>query len=427
MMGAAIDKELPGNRPPRLLRRWTVFGLCAALFVLSQFYRAAVAVISPQLMSDLSLDARGLSLVSAAFFYAFAATQIPLAVYLDRMGARVTMTLLNAIAVCGAVVFAAASSLNMLVLARLLIGIGMACNLMGTFKLLSTWFDSRRFATLTTVVFSLGTAGNIGATTPLVLLVGGIGWRWAFVTIALINLVLTAVFCVSVRDGPSSGGISASPSAAKRLGDTVNGLRRLLQKKDYWVISLGTFCRYGIYAAIQSLYAGPYLIMARGMSAVTAGNIILVMNLGFILGGPFFGMVSDRLVGSRKGVVIPGLVGLALILWILAALPVETGPVIVALLFFLLGAANSTGGIMYSHIKERMPVEMAGAAMTGINFFTMIGPAVFLQALGGLMQAGHPSASLGMDAFRSAFSLCAVCLVSVAALYLSTADSRGEK
>ena len=53
---------------------------------------------------------------------------------------------------------------------------------------------------------------------------------------------------------------------------------------------------------------------------------------------------------------------------------------------------------MYAHIKERMPVELAGTAMTGINFFTMIGVAVFLQGLGNMMQFFHPGESLGISA-----------------------------
>jgi len=78
---------------------------------------------------------------------------------------------------------------------------------------------------------------------------------------------------------------------------------------------------------------------------------------------------------------------------------------------------------MYPHIKDLMPAEMAGAAMTGINFFTMIGPAVFLQGLGTLMQALYPQASRGSDAFIAAFQLCVVCMAAVAVLYIFTRDT----
>jgi MFS family permease len=412
----------------RFSRRWTIFFISSGLFILSQFYRATIAVITPQLISDLSLDTRALSLMSAAFFYAFALTQIPLAVYLDKIGSRKTMIFLNLVAVAGALVFAGADSTQMLILARLLLGIGMACNLMGTFKLISLWFGPLRFATLTTLVFSLGTAGNVFATTPLVLLVQAIGWRYAFILFAAINLGLIAVFFATVRDKPpDTGQPQGSGAASKGFRDMLAGLGRVLQQKDYWIISLGTFCRYGIYAAIQTLYAGPYLMNARGFSPLVAGNIIFLMNLGFIMGGPFFGMVSDRLARTRKWVVLPGIVGMAVMIGVFAVLPPTTGPNVLALLFFLLGLITSAGGIMYSQIKEQVPIENAGAAMIGINFFTMVGSAVFLQGMGIFMQSTYPAAPMGMPAFRGTFVLCAACLLLVAVIYIFTTDTgRGK-
>jgi len=407
--------------------RWVLFVLATLLFVLSQFYRATVAVITPQLMADMSLDTRGLGQISAAFFYAFALTQIPLAVYLDRIGFRRTMAALNLVGVFGAIAFASAQSLKMLIIARFLLGIGMACNLMGTFKLLTIYFTPVRFATLAAFVFSMGTAGNICASTPLVLLTEEIGWRSTFFLFAGINLLLTVVFYTAASGLKRSVQVAPLNGISNGFHAIFANLRLLLQKSEYWIISFGTFCRYGIYAAIQSLYAGPYLIVAQELPAVTAGNIILVMNLGFILGGPIFGSVSDRLLKSRKWVVIPGLAGLALLLAILSALPSGVDPIFLAILFFMLGAVNSAGGIMYSHIKERMPLHMAGTAMTGINFFTMIGPAVFLQGLSSLMQYYYPSAPFGIIAFETIFRFSAVCLVVVGGLYLLTKDSQPQQ
>ena len=97
------------------VRSWLIFFSSASLFVLSQFYRAAVAVITPQLIADVGLDAKGLSLLSAAFFYGFAFTQIPLVIYLDRIGSRKFMTVLNLVAVAGAALFAAAGSLERII------------------------------------------------------------------------------------------------------------------------------------------------------------------------------------------------------------------------------------------------------------------------------------------------------------------------
>jgi len=152
-----------------LPRRWIIFFLASSLFVLSQFYRASIAVITPDLIRDLSLDANGLSMMSAASFYVFALAQLPIGIYLDRIGQRITMTVLSAIGVAGALIFAWADGLTMLVVGRVLLGVGMACNLMGSMKLLTLWFSPLHFAILSALIVSIGTAGNMAATSPLVL------------------------------------------------------------------------------------------------------------------------------------------------------------------------------------------------------------------------------------------------------------------
>ena len=79
---------------------------------------------------------------------------------------------------------------------------------------------------------------------------------------------------------------------------------------------------------------------------------------------------------------------------------------------------------MYPHIKDQMPHEMAGAAMTGVNFFNMMGPAVFLQGLGIMMQALYPEASRGPAAFDASFLVCTLSLLFAAGIYSFTKEKK---
>ena len=406
------------------VRRWLIFLIACLLFLLSQFYRASVAVIAPDLIRDLDIDTRGLSLISAAFFYAFAVVQIPIIMYLDGIGPRVSMAMLSLIAVVGAIMFAMGHSLSVLVTGRMLIGIGMACNLMGTLKLITLWFTPLRFATLSALVTSLGTVGNLIAATPLVLMVQAVGWRNSFLVIAGINLVLTLLFYLITRDRPESSVSRDVPKAAStQIREILINLRRLFGEKDYWIISLGTFCRYGIFAAVQSLWAAPFLINVIGVSAVSAGNLLVLMSMGMVVGSPVCGWLSDAVLLNRKGIIISGLIAMGAVLALLTRLSSGTSMALLSILFFGFGFISSSGGIMYAHIKEKMPAELAGTAMTGINFFTMIGGAVFLQGLGNMMQFFHPRESLGDSAFTDAFLFCAICLWITAAFYLFTVET----
>ncbi|MGD2012253.1 MAG: MFS transporter [Desulfobacterales bacterium] len=408
-------------------RRWLIFSISSSLFFISQFYRVSNAVIAPMLIRDLSLDTEGLGLISASFFYAFALTQIPISLFLDKIGPRILMTVLSAIGILGALVFSWADSLALAVVGRVLLGAGMACNLMGTFKLLTLWFSPRKFATLMGVVAAIGTVGNMVATTPLVVLVDNVGWRSGFQLIAAINLFLTLVFYIVVCDPPAESPNNINGSSPTNMHAVLANIQLLFKHQDYWIISFSTLVRYGVLAAFQALWAGPFLLEVMGYSAITTGNLILLLNVGMILGAPCLGALSDRLFRTRKGVVIAGLIGMTLTIIILTVIPAGTQPTVLALLFFCFGFFNASGLLMYPHIKEMMPLAMAGVTMTGVNFFNMIGPAVFLQGLGNLMQALYPDASRGPDAFNAAFILCSVCLATVTTLYFFTAEKRLDR
>jgi sugar phosphate permease len=403
--------------------RWLIFTISSSLFFLSQFYRVSNAVIAPQLLNDLLIDTKGLGLLSASFFYAFALTQIPIGLLLDKIGPRSMMTALSAMGIFGAVIFSWADSMTLGVAGRVLLGIGMACNLMGTYKLLTLWFSPKAFATLAGIVVALGTAGNMLATTPLVILVNQFGWRSSFQLIAVINFILTFLFYIIVRDRPPQGD-SDFPVASMNTRQAFGNIQKLFKQKDFWIISFATFARYGIFAAFQALWAGPYLMEVMGYSALTTGNLILLLNVGMISGAPCWGILSDRLFNTRKWVIIAGSIAIVLTIIILAIIPLGTPLSLVSLLFFCFGFFNATGLLMYPHIKELMPLEMSGTAMTGINFFTMIGPAVFLQGLGILMQTLYPEASRGPEAFNAAFMVCIISLLLVLVLYFFTRERK---
>jgi predicted MFS family arabinose efflux permease len=400
-----------------MLRAWLIFILCSLHLFISQLYRTTNAVLAPWLLDDLQLDTEGLGLLSAGFFYAFSLTQIPISMFLDKLGAKRLMIGLSFMGMAGAVLFSMAHGLAMGLAGRLLLGVGMACNLMGPLKLLTEWFPPSRFATVSGLLYAIGTLGNIVAATPLVLMVEQLGWRLSFQAIIALHLLLTLAMFGVVQDRPLEKG---SPPLPGKGGSPFRSLGILLRSKDYWIISAGTFVRYGTHAALQTLWAGPLLMEALRFPPVQAGNILLAMNIGLILGGPLWGAVSDRAFKTPKWVVAGGLLLLALVTSGLRALPPGTGALVAGAVFFSFGIASASGMHVYAHIKALVPKEMAGAAMSGTNFFTMMGPAVFLQGLGIAMQSLYPEASRGPDAFGTALLICVACQAGIGVLYLFT-------
>ncbi len=408
--------------------RWMVFAICASFFILSQFYRASNAVIAPELCHDLGLTAHDLGLLGALFFYIFAFVQFPLGYLLDHFGAKRTMVGLNLIGVAGALVFAWSSSLAGGLAGRALLGLGMSANLMGGLKLFTQWFKPREFATVSGVLASLGAIGSLAATSPFVLLVNMVGWRWAFVVVAVLNAAVTVSMVMLV---PGQAPEDEHPKAEIRMvkaGPSMReSFRRLLVDRSFWAISAAAGVRYGVYAAFQSLWAGPFLILYLGLPKLTAGNLMLMLTVGFILGAPFGGMLSDRVFKSRKATVLLSLVLIAAGLALLAVWPGPVHLFLLGLLLFLFAFFAAFGQILYAHIKELMPQEMSGTAMAGVNFFVMGGAGVFVHGLGSIIGGGDGAALGAGSDYTAAFWVCFWSVAAATVVYLFSRDVKVDQ
>jgi predicted MFS family arabinose efflux permease len=395
-----------------------IFTVVTAGFFLSMFHRVSTTVISPELTVDLQLSATQLSTLSALFFYSFALVQIPLGLALDRWGPRLVLAVLGMIGVVGTVLFAMAGGYWLASLARILLGIGMAGNLMGAFALLVNWFPADRFATLMGALTAAGTLGMMVAATPLALLVDVMGWRTGMLLMALVGTIQAAAILAVVQDRPAG-----TPNPQPQSGGPLRGLGRLARMPAFWVIGLATFFRFGAFMTIQGLWAGPYLIYGLGMEPVRAGNVLLACSLGYMIGLPLSGRLSDKVLHTRKYCIVPSLFVFALLIATLALVERGASDWLLVAIFFSFGMLSAPGQIMYAHIKELTPPGMAGTSMTGINFFNMLGPAVLLQAAA-LFIPHEVSGMTSPELFTPVWLFLSGGLLLSGVLYLLIADSR---
>jgi sugar phosphate permease len=347
---------------------------------------------------------------------------------MDRIGPRRIVSFLPLVSAFGAFLFASSQSLGLAFFARLLIGIGMACVLMGTFKVLTGWFSPNQFATMIGLTYSVGTLGNILATSPLAYLASLLGWRLTFVMIGVVTILLCAAVLKIVTDRPGGARADCIDRPVTERQDQVpllSTLRILLKNLTFWQISAATFFRYGTFVAIQGLWGGPYLMETMGYSPIRAGNTLMMMSLGGIIGAPLGGRLSDRVFLSRKKVVMGGMCAYGLGLLFLLSWFRITHEVFYYVLFFYLGFFSSFGMILYSHVKEIFDIRMAATAMTAINFFTMMGAAVFMQAMGKVIElfpieAGH----YAPQAYNTAFLSCIFAVGLAIAFYSLARDTK---
>ncbi|MBW1614736.1 MAG: MFS transporter [Deltaproteobacteria bacterium] len=408
-------------------RIWMLLPL-SLLFFLSQFYRATSAVIASELMRDLSLTAENLGFLSSVFFYAFALIQIPMGASMDIFGAKRLILFLSSVGIVGAIIFALAHSFPVAQIGRGLIGVGMACALMGPYKLISVWFPARAFATISGLILSIGTLGSIVATAPLAFAVNWIGWRKAFLFIAFIHLVITIWIYIAVKDSPDeyqAGDISDLQNKNWVKG-SMDGVLSVLRLPSFWLIALAAFVRYGTYISIAGLWAGPYLEHVYNIPLIDRGKILMLFPVGFLLGGPILGFLSDRVFRNRKSVALLAMFFYTIFFFPLTGFFPTPSLIMIGGIFFFIGFLTSCGNIMYANIKELLPRSISGTAMTAVNFFTMGGAGIFQYVMGiSIDKFSLPQGQLPPEAFSFAFGLCfvAAALGTVAYIFVKEVHS----
>ena len=408
-------------------RRWLLIGIGTMFLLLSLFHRVTNATIAPFLIEEFNLSSDELGLLAAVFFWVFALFQAPLGFLLDRFGAKKTMSLLSLLGGAGSIIFSQSNGISDLLIGRALLGLGMSCALMGTLKIIADWFPADNFATLSGFVVSFATIGSMLATSPLMLTVNAIGWRSSFFLIGIINIALGVCFFSIAKDGPNQ--MKTSHHLTKKGLTTISlfsGIAKLLLNINFWTISWSAFFRYGTYAAIQALWAGPFLMKILNLPPLAAGNVMLLLNIGFAVGVPAAGYLSDKKLKSRKKIIIPGLILLCICQLVLSFS--RTSNILWwGIIFFLIGLGSSCGQLMYSHIKELMPLDMVGRSVTGINFFTMMGSGLFLYAFGKVLTFLNSNSTTSAEqGYIIGFLMCFLSVCVAIGLYTVTKDSSAE-
>jgi MFS family permease len=388
------------------LKPFFIFSILSCLFTLSMFYRVSTAVIAPNLIQDLELNAETLGILGGAFFYSFALFQIPMGPMLDRIGPRFVVTFFPLIGALGAFLFAFGESFTAVLWGRILIGVGMASILMGSMKVFTIWFPPEKFATLVGLILSVGTLGNIFATSPLAFLASTIGWRMSFILAGVLTTLLASLVFWVLSGKKRKEEALVSSSFETEIG-ILQSIRLILRSLVFWQISIVAFFRYGTFIGLQGLWLGPYLMDVEGYTPVQTGNLLILLAIGTIVGGPIAGRLSDRVFHSRKGVALWGLGLYCLSLSPFIGVLKIQNPLWYGFIFFFIGFFSSFGMIIYPHAKELFPTTISGTVMTWVNFFTMAGGAIFMPAIGKIIQSfPRTGSSYPAEAYHLSFLIC---------------------
>lgn len=381
-------------------------------YVLSQFYRAFLAVLAPVLGAEIGATPADLALSSGIWFLVFALMQVPVGEALDRIGPRRTVSVLLGIGGGGgALVFALAPGPWAIHLAMALIGAGCAPVLMASYYIFARVFPPAVFGTLAGAMIGAGSLGNILGAAPLAATVSAIGWRPALLGVAVATLVVAAALLAFVPDPERA----ETPDAGK--GSVLD----LIRAPGLWAILLLMGVAYAPAAAIRGLWAGPYVADVFAADATAIGRVTLLMALAMVAGNFAYGPL-DRIFGTRKWVVFWGN---ALGAGCLAALAIwpDRGLWSAAVLLAGLGLFGSSFPAIMAHARAFFPPHLVGRGVTLVNMFGIGGAGILQFASGQVHRAAADGATTPGAPFTALFLFFLVPLLAGLALYLFSRDA----
>jgi len=384
--------------------------LCLA-YVLSQFFRAFLAVLSDVLGRDIGVTPDQLAFSSGLWFATFALMQLPVGWALDRIGPRRTASVLLGLGGGGgAALFAVATTAWHIDLAMVLIGIGCSPVLMASYYIFARQFPPARFATLAALMLGVGSVGNLVASYPMALAAETMGWRASLFGLAALSVAVAVGIGLKVRD----------PDAPE--GDARGTLLDLLKMPAVWTIIPLMFLAYAPSAAIRGLWMGPYLAEIHGLDTGQVGQATLVMGLAMILGTLTYGPL-DRMLGTRKWVIFGGNALAAAALLALAA-RVEGSVATVVALCAAVGFFGASFPLIIAHSRAFFPPHLAGRGVTLMNMFGIGGVGAAQFGSGPLHSAVAATAG-APAAYATLFTVFGGLLLFGLAVYLFSRDSMG--
>ena len=383
---------------------WVFLSFAFAYFF-SALIRGVTATLAPSFSAELGLNAGDLGLLAGAYFFGFAAMQLPLGSALDRFGPRRVLMVFLAVAVLGCAAFAMAQSFLGLTLARALIGVGVSTCLMAPMTAFRRRYGPIAQMRANSWMLMTGSLGMVASTLPVQWLLPVLGWRGLFwVIAAMLVLAILSIGRVVPHDGPMRRG----------HGHADGGYAQVFRHPSFVRFAPMGFFHYGGMVAVQSLWAGPWLVQVCGLSPSQAAQGLFGINVAMLLTFMAWGLVLPRLIAA--GWSAQRLIALGLpVSLVTLSLALLLGQGATAWVWGLFCVSCTFVTLAQPAIGQAFAAPLAGRALSAYNLVIFAGVFVLQWGIGLAIDlfraAGWPLVSAYQGAFALLGGCCALAYV----------------
>lgn len=333
----------------------------AVFFFYEYMVQLSFTVMIPEIMGHFSIGATQIGWIATTFLIVYSGMQLPVGVMLDRFGPKRLLSVASISCALGCALFGSSPIFWQLLLGRGLIAFGSAFALISCLKLVANWFPPRRFALLSTLTIAIGMLGATCGQAPAAILVGKFGWQNSNYIFAAIGLILSILIIIIIRDQP----IKPESSTTHNKIPLLQGLKHVIAQRQNWITAIYGGLMYAPTLIFGGLWGVTYIAQKYGYPKAEAGLIVSSIYIGWAIGGPIFGWISDTLERRKLPMYISSSVALLFITVAIYANGLDK--ITLTLLLFGFGVFSSGFPLSFVVIQEMNPSQYTGAALGFMN------------------------------------------------------------
>ena len=342
----------------------TIFLVFALGYYISNLLRAITATISPNLISEFNLSAGDLGLLGGGYFLGFAAVQIPLGYLLDNKGPKKIVSYFLLIAVLGMISFSLSENFITLLLSRILIGIGVGACLMGPLTAYRIWYQDETQQRANSWMLMVGAIGMLSSSLPVQFFLPIIGWRMIFIILALLTIFCIILIIFFIPNWNKANIQSNSKD---------NGSLKEIWNNNFFksLVPMGFF-NYGGLFAIQTLWAGPWMVKVSGYTPEQSANGLFIIYFSLLISFLCWGYLVPKISKNVSDAIRLLKFGAPLNLIVLAFI-IYLGPKAGAYHWAFFAVSSVFLSLTQPAVGMAFSLSNAGKALTSFNLLLFIG------------------------------------------------------
>lgn len=365
---------------------WIICSLAALFYCYEFFLRVAPSVMVPALMSSYHANAAKIGTLSAFYYFAYTPMQLPVGLLMDRYGPRRLLTMATLLCALGSCLFVVSAHIVVAEVGRFFVGFGSAFAFVGVLKLAATWLPPERFALASGLATMLGMLGAICGDILLTRVVGAVGWQQSMYWSASIGIFLALAVWLVVRDS-MPGKTRQEAHQFRDMRHALSAFFHVVKDGRVWLSGIIGGLLFLPTTAFAALWGIHYMQEVYNFGSEQAGVAISMIFLGWAIGGPLAGWLSDRIKLRRLPLTIGSLVAAVLIAMViyLPGFP----PLLVYPALFLFGFFSAVEVIVFALSCDYTVSKASGTAVAFTNMLVMFGGMVFQPLIGYMLDWVH--------------------------------------